>query len=399
MEKSKYSTTKIIMLLIVTIAITTVATTVGIKKYFQENMYVLLGSGESKMTFLDKLEGIDYIINQNYLGEINKDKLNEGAIKGYVAGLGDPYTEYIPKEDFEEYMQDTSGIFFGIGIYMVKTDDNQIGILSPIEGSPAEEAGILPGDCIVAVNGVSYTGEQLDIASKNIKGEDGSIVELEIIRGTENLNLKIERREIIINPVHSEMLENNIGKIEFRSFDEDTAEQFETQLVELKNKGMKALIIDLRNNGGGIIYEALEIADLFTNKGEVLLYEVDKNQKEKTTKAKKDKVTDVPVVILTNEYTASSSEILAGALKDLGIAKTVGTTTYGKGIIQQIMPLSDGSGLKVTIEKYLTPNRNEIHKIGINTDFEVGIPEEFKNQLTIPAESDTQLKKAIEICK
>ena len=398
MEKEKYSAMKILTMLLIVILVTMLLTAVGMQKYFEDNMYLLVGNGKKQINFSDKLEGIDNMLDKYYLGEkIDKQKLEEEAIRGYVEGVGDQYTEYIPKDEFEEYMEDTVGTFVGVGIYMVQTKDDKIGILSPIEGSPAEKAGILPGDYIISVNGIPYTGKQLDIASNNIKGKEGSTVELEIARKAETLNFKIVRQEIVINPVHSEILENNIGKITFRSFDEETAEQFEKKLLELKGKGIESLIIDLRNNGGGIIDEALEIADLFTNKDDILLYEVDKNNKEKVRKSKKEKIIDVPVIILTNEYTASSSEILVAALKDLKIAKTVGIKTYGKGIIQQIIPLSDGSALKVTIEKYLTPNRQEIHGKGILPDEEVEISEEYKNQLTIPKSNDAQLNKAIGI--
>ena len=194
-------------------------------------------------------------------------------------------------------------------------------------------------------------------------------------------------------------MQNNIGYIEFSSFDEGTANEFKAKFEELSKQGIKSLIIDLRNNGGGIVDEALEIADYILAKDDVILYEVDKNNKEKIEKAKNDPIINMPIVVLTNENTASSSEILAGALKDHNKAKIVGKKTYGKGVIQQLLTLPDGSGLKITAEEYLTPNKTKINKIGIEPDEKVELPDTVKNVLTIEEKDDTQLQKAIEILK
>ena len=195
------------------------------------------------------------------------------------------------------------------------------------------------------------------------------------------------------------MLEGNIGYIEFSSFDEGTAEEFKNKFNELKSQGITSLIIDLRNNGGGIVDEALKIAGYAVDKGTTLLYEVDKDGNETEEKSEVDKIIDMPIVILVNENTASSSEILSGALKDLGKAKIVGTKTYGKGVIQQILTLADGSGLKITTEEYLTPNRTKINKVGIEPDETVELPDTVENILNVEREEDTQLQKAIEILK
>ena len=297
-------------------------------------------------------------------------------------------------------MDDTTGNFIGIGIYMVKdTDSNKVMVLSPIKGSPAEKAGILPGDLIISVDGVQYSADEMSVAASKIKGEEGSKVKVEILRGTETLNFELTRENIKVNPVEGKVLQNNIGYIKFSSFDEKTSEEFKTKYEELQKQGIKSLIIDLRNNGGGIVTEALNIADYVLEKDKVILYEVDKNEKEKIEKSKNDPIINMPIVILTNNNTASSSEILAGALKDHEKAKIVGTKTYGKGVIQQLMTLPDGSGLKITAEEYLTPNRTKINKIGIQPDEEVQLPDELKNKLTIEEKDDTQLQKAIEMLK
>ena len=206
-------------------------------------------------------------------------------------------------------------------------------------------------------------------------------------------------QEIIKHSLIGDQSQKVIIIIKFSSFDEETSKEFKTKYEELKSQGIKSLIIDLRNNGGGIVESALKIADYMTDKGSVLLYEVDKNGKETVKKSENDPIINMPIIVLTNENTASASEILAGALKDLGKAKIVGTKTYGKGVIQQILTLSDGSGLKITIEEYQTPNKNKINKIGITPDEEVELPEELQNSLEIEESKDTQLQKAIELLK
>ena len=402
-EKRRFKVYKIIMLVVLVSFITFLVTSIGMYKYFTENKLsgapIILTSSESNN--LDKkIEKYKKIIQQYYLGEIDEQKLEEGAIKGYIEGLNDPYTEYISKEDMKEYMEDTMGNFVGIGIYMVKDQDaNKIRVLSPIKNTPAEKAGILPGDLIVSVDGIQYTADEMSVASNKIKGEEGTTVKLEILRGTETLNFEIKREGIKVNPVEGKVLEKNIGYIEFSSFDESTAEDFKTKFEELQKQGIKSLIIDLRNNGGGIVEQALKIADYIAEKDSVLLYEVDKNNNEKVKKSQNSPIINMPIIVLTNGNTASSSEILAGALKDLGKAKIVGTKTYGKGVIQQIMTLPDESGLKITTEKYLTPSRAEINKIGIEPDEKVELPESVKSEFLLEEKDDTQLQKAIEILK
>ena len=402
-KKKRTTTYKIIMLVVLVAFLTFLITSLVMYQYFSNgkgisNFSIFASSNEDDIA--NTLEKYKKIINQYYLGEVNDEELKEGAIKGYIEGLNDPYTEYISKDEMEDYLEDTMGNFVGIGIYMVKnTENNQIQVLSPIKNSPAEKAGILPGDYITAVDGVKCNGDNFTTISNDIKGEEGTTVKLEILRGNETLNFDIQRENIKVNPVEGEVLENNIGYIEFTSFDEGTAEDFKAKYEELQKQGITSLIIDLRNNGGGIVDEALEIAGYIADKDSVLLYEVDKNNNEEVEKSKNNPIINVPVVILTNENTASSSEILAGALKDLGKAKIVGTKTYGKGVIQEILTLADGSGLKITTEKYLTPNKTEINGIGIEPDETVELPDTVTNILNVDRNEDTQLQKAIDILK
>ena len=402
--KKKYKVYRTIMLIVLVVFITFMVTSIGFYQYFVKgkslNKYLSLTTSDSSKDISQTLDTYKSLIQKYYLGDVDEDKLKEGAIKGYIDGIGDQYTEYISKDDMKEYMEDTKGNFVGIGIYMVKDEKtNKIKVLSPIKDSPAQKAGIQPGDLILSVDGEEYTGDDLTVISTKIKGEAGSTVKLQVLRDNQKIDFEIKRENIVVNPVEGEVLSDNIGYIEFSSFDENTAEEFKTKFEELKSKGITSLIIDLRNNGGGIVDQALKIADYIADKGSTLLYEVDKNNKEDVKKSENDPIINMPIIILTNSNTASSSEILSGALKDLGKAKIVGTKTYGKGVIQQILTLPDGSGLKITTEKYLTPNRTEINKIGIEPDEKVELSSDIKNVLNIDKNQDTQLQKAIEMLK
>lgn len=393
---------KIIMIVAISVFITFMVTSISLYTYFLNNPISITSksSSSSSKDIAGTLQKYKEIIDKYYLGDVDEEKLKEGAIKGYIEGLGDPYTEYISADEMEDYLSDTMGNFVGIGIYMVKnTEKGKIQVLAPIKGSPAEKAGIQAGDLILTVDGVDYSADEMTIASNKIKGEEGTTVTIEVLRGTETKKYELKREKVKVNQVEGKVLSNNIGYINFTSFDETTADDFKAKFEELNKQGIKSLIIDLRNNGGGIVDQALQIADYVADKDSVLLYEVDKNNKETVKKAKTDPIINMPIIILTNENTASASEILAGALKDLGKAKTVGTTTYGKGVIQQILKLSDGSGLKVTIEEYQTPNRSKIHKIGIAPDEEVKLPDSVTNVLNVTESEDTQLQKAIEMLK
>ena len=399
-EEKKNRIYKTIMIIAISVILTFTITTISLYGYFAEHPINTSESENQTQNISSALKRYREIIDKYYLGEVDDEKLKEGAIKGYIAGLDDPYTEYISKDDMKDYISETLGNFTGIGIYMVKdTETNRIKVLSTIKNSPAEKVGIKPGDLIISADGVEYTADDMQKAANNIKGEEGTNVKLVVLRDNQTLTFDITREKIKENQVEGKVLSNNIGYIKFTSFDESTAEDFKNEFEELNKKGIKSLIIDLRNNGGGIVESALKIADYMTDKGSVLLYEVDKNGKETVKKSENDPIINMPIIVLTNENTASASEILAGALKDLGKAKIVGTKTYGKGVIQQILTLSDGSGLKITIEEYQTPNKNKINKIGITPDEEVELPEELQNSLEIEESKDTQLQKAIELLK
>lgn len=397
---------KTIMLVVLTAFLTFILTTIYITNKNNSNndsqsissIFGIESSNDNQLT--KSIKYIKTILDKYYLNDIDEDKAVEGALEGYVSSLGDPYTEYIPKDEMEDYKNNLMGNYVGVGIYMAQNSkDNTIVVLSPIKYSPAEEAGIQPGDIIKKINGVEYTGEDMTAAANSIKGEEGSTVTLEIQRGQEIKTFEITRKKITTNPVISEKLDNNIGYLEVTSFDEDTAENFKAKYEELKSQGITSLIIDLRNNGGGLVEQALKIADYIVPKGKDLLVTVDKDKNEKVEKSEEDVLIDMPIVVLVNENSASSSEILAGALKDLNEATIVGTTTYGKGVIQQLLTLINGAGLKVTVEEYYTPNRTKINGVGIEPNEKVELPETVSNHLLVQRDQDTQLQKAIEILK
>lgn len=401
-ENKKQKIYKIIMLIFVTALVTALITSVIVYNYAISGSLVKYINSSSETSDIEKsINKIKKIIDEHYLGDVDESKLKDGALKGYVEAVGDEYTEYYTKEEMDSFEEDTLGNFTGIGIYMVKdSENNVIKVLTPIDGTPAYNAGIQPGDIISKVDGVEYTGEQMTEAANKIKGEVGTTVKLGIIRGTENLEIEIKRENIKINHVESKTLDNNVGYLKLSTFDEGCADEFKQKYDEINaNQNIKALILDLRNNGGGLVEEALNIADYFTDKDSKLLITVDKKEKEEIRKAKQSKYIKVPVVVLINENTASASEILAGALRDNGIAKIVGTKSYGKGVIQEVLTLQDGTGIKITTNEYFTPNKTKINKVGIEPDETVNLPETVKNVLTVEEKDDTQLQKAQELLK
>ena len=398
---------KIIMLMILTAFVTSILTAIYIVK-LDGNTQTTNNSGVSSIlnvltsdsNLTKSLKGIETIVKSKYLNESDIDETSaiDGAIEGYINSLGDEYAEYIPADKMKEYTEGIMGNFVGIGIYMVKnTEKDLVQVLSPIRGSPAEKAGIKAGDLITKVNGVSYTADQMSEMANTIKGEEGSKVTIEVLRGEQILTFEVTREKVNTNPVYSEKLENDIGYLEITSFDEGVAEDFKAKYLSLKEQGIKGLVIDLRDNGGGLVTEALKIVDYIVPKDQTALITVDKDGKEEISKTKEDAIITEPIVLLVNSSSASASEIMAGALKDLKCATIVGTKTYGKGVIQQLLTLSNGAGLKITVEEYYTPNKTKINKVGITPDYEILLETSITREPTDA--NDTQLNKAKEILK
>ena len=392
---------KTIMLIIITVLITALVTTIVIYNFVIKSGKIAIKSEDnSSLSGLEAtLASFRSVLEEKYMGEIDDEALIEGAIKGYVSALGDPYTTYYTKEEMDELMEETTGNYVGIGIYMtLDLENNAIYVVKPMEDSPAEEAGIQAGDLITKVDGKEYSGEELDQASNAIKGEEGTTVKLEILRDGETKELEVERRKIVVSHIVEKKFDN-VGYLLIEDFDGGCAKEFEEKYKELESQGIDRLIIDLRNNGGGVVDEAVSIADMLLDKDDTILITKDKKGNEEITKSEHNPTITMPVVVLTNGYSASASEILVGALQDNERATIVGTKTYGKGVIQEVDRLNDGSGLKITIEEYYTPNKNEINKVGIEPDEEIDLSDEVKEQGTYTDDEDNQLQKAIEIIK
>ena len=395
-ENNKSKVYKIIMLIIMTALVTFMITSIGMYNFYtktpkgKQEIIQKIEIPNSLEALDVKIQGINEYLDDYYIGEIDKEKMIESAVKGYVEGLQDAYTEYLTKEEYDELIVSVKGDYVGIGIYMTMDSNNNIVVLMPIEGSPAEKEGLETGDIILSINGESCSEMDLNIASTKIKGEENPTVDLEIQRGTDILNKTIERKKVEIADSKAEVLDNNIGYIELTVFDEGCAENIERYLRDFQNKGIKSVILDLRNNTGGIVSEAIELSELFVGKGNVIMRSYDKKNQETVITSSKEKMGDFELVILVNEYSASATEIVSAALQDNKAATIVGTTTFGKGVMQEILPIfNKTAALKITIEEFKTPNGNKINKVGITPDVEV--------ELDSTSNADTQLQKAIEL--
>ena len=363
--------------------------------YYKKNNIEKAEASENSEKNIDAiastLKNFREAIDKYYIGEIDEQKMLDETIKGYINGLDDEYSEYMTEEEWNEFQANALGNYVGIGIYMSVDENGNVVVVSPIKGTPAEQAGLQSGDVIVNVNDENVLGMSSDLVSSKIKGEEGSKVKITVLRESEYLDFEVERKAIKVYHVETEMLENDIGYISLLTFDEGCAEELKAKYEEIKAKGAKKIILDLRNNTGGIVDEALEIADYILPKDSKVLITVDSDGNKETSVTKQDAIMNEELVVLVNEYSASASEILVGALKDHERAKIVGKNTYGKGVIQSVFLLTDGSALKLTINEYFTPNETKINKVGIKPDYEID-----QNPET---EEDEQLNKAIELLK
>ncbi|HAT4071877.1 S41 family peptidase [Clostridium perfringens] len=335
-----------------------------------------------------------------YDGEIDDSKLAEGAIKGMVSSLGDQYTYYMNGKEFSDFKEKSQGNYMGIGI-QVAAKDGKIVVISPIQGGPAEKAGIKTGDVILKVNGEQVSGNELDKAVSMMKGTTKENIKLTLYReGKGEFDVDVMRDVIKTVNVKSEMIDGDIGYIEVLAFDEGTAKDFETQLKALEDKGMKGLILDLRGNPGGFMKECVDLVSNFVPKDKVIVSTIDKYGNKEESVSKGGIAQGMPLVVLIDGGTASASEIVAGAIRDYDLGTLVGTTSFGKGIVQVVLDKigkeKDGTALKVTISKYYTPNGENIHKKGIGPDVTVEYPKELKEK-TYSRSTDPQFEKALEI--
>ena len=337
-----------------------------------------------------KLDRIKSTLESKYYIQVDSDKLMESTYSGIVAGLEDRYSQYISAKDYENYMASMLGSYSGVGMSFYNNDDGVLEVVQVYRNSPASEAGMQPGDLILQVDGKAFTGPESNEAASAIRGKEGTSVSVTYSRGGVENTVSMVRRQIQVETVEHKMLEDDLGYIRIDSFESATGADFKASLDEITQQGAKALIVDLRNNGGGLVDQAVKVADELMGQGTVV-YTQDHDGKRSyyTTESGR---TALPYVLLVNEYTASASEILAAGIQDNKEGTIIGTKTFGKGIIQQIYPIvEDGSAIKLTTMQYFSPSGNTIHNVGITPDHVVELKEGDN--------TDYQLQKAIEVLK
>ena len=328
-------------------------------------------------------------IETKYVNDTDDVKLIDGAIDGMVKSLNDPHSNYLSPKMYKTLMEQTEGSFAGIGVVMGMDNEQKIHIVGIMENSPGQKAGLQEGDEILAVDGVPITQMAFDEVAAHVRGQAGTDVVLTIMRDNANQDITITRDNIKLKTVGHKMLDNNIGYIQIVSFSEDTANEFNEAYNDLKNQGMKALVLDLRNNPGGLLTTCVDFAKKLVPKGEIVSI-VDK-QGNKETYSSSLEAPEYPLAVLINKNSASASEILSGAIQDTKAGTIIGNTSYGKGSVQTILPMFEDDAVKLTIAKYYTPSGRSIDGTGITPDIEINLDEN--------ATSDTQLNKALEILK
>ena len=345
------------------------------------------------------------MIDKEYLYEYDEEEMADMIATGMIASLDDPYAEYYDKDRFESFYTSTVGEYYGIGIYVTYDEDKHMPVvIVPLEGSPAEEVGLKTADYIEYVDDLDSLEHSYEEMVDAIKGLPGSYTRIGIIRKNkdtkedEHLEFSVERRKVELNPVKHEVIEGNIGYIRLTSFDESSTSKFKNAYNELiKDKKVASLIIDLRDNPGGVLDVCKEITDVIVPEGKIV-YSLDKSGKEEAYYSDEKQI-NIPLVVLVNNNSASASEVFTAAVKDYKVGTIVGETTYGKGVVQTLKPLGDGTYVKITTSEYYSPNGNKINGIGVTPDIEVSLPEEFESTYGLERKDDTQLQKAIEILK
>ncbi len=377
-------------------------------------------AGSARAEGLRLLEEVADRINDSFINKnVDERKLYLGAAKGMLESLGDPYTRFMEPRAFEEFRQDARGFFFGVGIF-IDIKDGHLIVVQPIKGTPAFRAGLRAGDRIIKIDGVATEGMAIQEAVVRIRGPRGTTVKLSIRRGSRDFEAAIVRDRIEIRAgegpesldeaSRTALRASGIGYVKLITFNETTARTFDRLFDDARRSGAKALILDLRNNGGGLLDISLEVANRFVPAGQPLVHTVDRNGRRTTERATGGAKISMPVVVLTNEYTASASEIVSGALEDNGIATLVGVKTFGKGVIQTIIDLPMNSGAAITTAKYLTPKGRDIHGRGLTPSVPVGETEDaLRERLREKTDAEIdqalermrsdQLRKAIEILK
>ena len=362
------------------------------------------GMGSKDKQLISEMDSLKGLLEKNFLFDFKDEALYNGALKGMFANLGDPYTSYYPKDEYTKLMENLDGRYKGIGVTVSASKEGLIKVVQVFEDSPAKEAGMKAGDFIKTVDGTQFDASELDKAVSLIRGEPGTKVKIEVLRVSEEnpkgeeIPMLVERRDVTVDTVYSEVInlnEKKIGYLRLSAFDDITWDDFKEKYAKLKSDNIDGLILDLRNNPGGALDVCLDIADTFLDEGVIVTTE-DKNGNVITEKSDANK-DDIPMTVLINENSASASEILAGAFKDRGRAKIIGTKSFGKGIVQKLFPLENGAGAKITISEYKTPSGNKINKIGVKPDITVENENLDLDLSKNDFANDQQFMKALEV--
>ena len=345
---------------------------------------------------VQKLNYLESLIDEEYLDEKDEDSLREGLYAGLMSGLNDPYSVYYTAEQYKELNTSNEGSYVGIGAVLQKDEDGGAQIVQLYEGGSGEQAGLKKGDVLKAIDGEDVTEKETADIAAMIKESDKDSVTLTVQRAEqkETLDIKVEIRDVEIQTVSHEMLDDETGYIRISEFSEVTSNQYKKAFEDLQDKGIKKLVVDLRNNPGGLLNAVCDVLRQILPEG-LIVYTEDKNGKKEEEKCDGKNELNMPLAVLVNGSSASASEIFAGAVKDYGIGTIVGTTTYGKGVVQTIQPLTDGSAVKITIAKYFTPKGNDINKKGITPDVEAELSEGSADWTELTHEEDTQLQAAL----
>ena len=348
-----------------------------------------------------KIEKIKGVLEKYYMGDIDYDKAMEGIYSGMINSLGDPYTVYFSPEQYKEFSLTTNGNYAGVGSTVTTNSDGNVEFVKPFKNGPVYNAGVLPGDILCEIDGENALGVEIDKVVAKMRGEAGTSVSFKIYRPStsEYIDVTVVRDDIEEPTIEYEMLEGDIGYILCTEFDKVTEKQYLDAVDDLTVKGMKALIIDLRDNPGGMLTTVTSMLDRILPKGKLLIYMEDKNGKREEYFSQSSKTVDVPIAVLINGNSASASEVFAGCLQDYGVATLIGTKSFGKGIVQSLIPLGDGSAIKVTTSKYFSPLGRNIHGVGFEPDIKVELDKELKNKVEIPKDQDNQLQTAVNFLK
>ena len=388
MKHKEYTAGVLTGVLVVTLA-------VGGVKFVQQRQY---NGVLSDTSHVQKIEYLEKLIDQEYLGEVDNHEMAEGVYAGLVYGLGDVYSRYYTADEYAQETASTDGAYAGIGVSIQKNKNGGVQIAECYEGGPGAEAGLQTGDVITAINDTDVTDMELsDVVSMIRENKDKTIV-LTVLRENEDSSreISVDVTDVELPSVSGEMIDESTGYIQITQFTGVTPQQYKDTFAELKDKGMERLVIDLRDNPGGLLTSVCDILREILPEGLIVYTEDKYGNREEETCDGKNKL-DMPLAVLVNENSASASEIFAGAVQDHGVGTIVGTTTYGKGVVQELRQLSDGSAVKLTVSNYYTPNGNSINKVGIKPDVEVKLASVLLNKDEITHEEDNQLQKALNV--